>query len=51
MSRRRGPEANEIMCLEVLDIESFVVIREEWEGDSSRRVNMVTERKFEGRKL
>lgn len=45
LSRRRGPEVNEIMCPKVLDTESFAVIREEWDGDIFRHVNKVTEKK------
>lgn len=42
---------NEISCSEVLDMDSFVVIREDWDNANSRHVNMISKEKVDERKL
>lgn len=48
--QRRGHDVNEIVCREMLDTESFVVIIEEWDGEDPKCVNMASRKIFDERK-
>lgn len=51
VSSRKEPNVNEIACREVIYTESFAVIKEKWDGDDLKHMNMVPRERANQRKL